>query len=171
MSTTAFKGVGGAFSVVDSIWGYAGASQSSPISASLCRIARRSRRLRRWWVVAGHNQPRTIGAERRVVHAAEVWAFELRDCTAARGLDQADDPMCGRISSTCWPTSGRMASRSAPTGTRRRPSSAFRSAARSSTRALSSRSARRSSPGTCSARPARSAAPPATPTVRPSACR
>ena len=60
---------------------------------------------------------------------------------------------------------------SAPTGTRRKPSSASRSAARSSTRAFSSKSVRRSSPGTCSAKPARSAARLVTPTLRPSACR
>ena len=47
--------------------------------------------------------------------------------------------------------------RSAPTGTKRRPSSAFRSAARSSTRACSSNCARRWSHGMCWAKRARSA--------------
>ena len=68
-------------------------------------------------------------------------------------------PRRARRSESAW------ASPSAPTGTRRRPNSVFRSAARSNTRASSSNCARRWSPGMCWARPARSAAPRATPTA------
>jgi hypothetical protein len=56
-------------------------------------------------------------------------------------------------------------------GTRRRPSSGSRSAARSSYEGVTSNCARRWSPGMCWAKPARSAAPCATPTVRSSVCR
>ena len=70
----------------------------------------------------------------------------------------------GRISLASSPISGRMGFPSDPTGMKRRPSSAFRSAARSITRAFSSNCARRWSRGTCSAKRARSAEPRATPT-------
>jgi uncharacterized protein (DUF2126 family) len=63
------------------------------------------------------------------------------------------------------------ASTSGRNGSRRRPSSVSRSAARSSMKASTWNCARRWSPGMCWARPAPSAAPCATPTARPSGCR
>ena len=106
----------------------------------------------RLWHEPGHRRAHPLGhGAARPLHAA---ALRLG------GLPRRAARPRASTASTC-----------APTGSRRRPSSASRSAARSRPTASTSSSARRSSPGTCSARPAPSAAPCATPTARSSGCR